>query len=113
MSMDEKHDTDLLITNGRLVTWGEPNEIIDDGAILLRNGRIAEIGDTSVLSQKHASVEHLDAQDQLVMPGNICAHTHFYGTFSRGMGIPGPPMKDFPDILERLWWRLDRALVGY
>ena len=32
----------LLITNGRLVTWGEPNEIIDDGAILLRDGRIAE-----------------------------------------------------------------------
>jgi putative selenium metabolism protein SsnA len=26
------------------------------------------------------------------------------------MAIPGPAPKDFPDILERLWWRLDRAL---
>ena len=24
---------------------------------------------------------------------------------------PGPPMKDFPDVLERLWWRLNRALL--
>jgi putative selenium metabolism protein SsnA len=45
------------------------------------------------------------------MPGNVCAHTHFYGAFARGLAIPGRPMKDFPDILERLWWRLDRALT--
>ena len=44
------------------------------------------------------------------MPGQICAHTHFYGAFARGMYIPGPPAKDFPEILERLWWRLDKAL---
>lgn len=111
MSMYENPVTDLLITNGRLVTWGMPNEIIDDSALLLRDGRIAEIGRSSVLIQKYAAVERLDARGQLVMPGNICAHTHFYGAFARGMGIPGPPMKDFPDILERLWWRLDRALL--
>jgi putative selenium metabolism protein SsnA len=27
------------------------------------------------------------------------------------MAIPGPAPKDFPDILERLWWRLDQALL--
>lgn len=102
--------TSLLITNGRLVTWGETNEIIDDGALLLEDGRIVEIGDSTNLIASHPEIETLDAQGQLVMPGNICAHTHFYGAFARGMAIPGPPMKDFPDILERLWWRLDMAL---
>jgi putative selenium metabolism protein SsnA len=53
----------------------------------------------------------LDAGGQLVMPGNICAHTHFYGAFARGMAIPGDPPKDFPEILERLWWKLDKALT--
>jgi putative selenium metabolism protein SsnA len=52
----------------------------------------------------------LDARGQLVMPGNICAHTHFYGAYARGMGIPGPAPVDFPQILERLWWPLDKAL---
>jgi putative selenium metabolism protein SsnA len=47
---------------------------------------------------------------QYVMPGNICAHTHFYGAFARGMAIPGPAPKDFPEILRKLWWPLDKAL---
>jgi putative selenium metabolism protein SsnA len=44
------------------------------------------------------------------MPGIICAHTHFYGAFSRGMSLPGDPASSFPEILEKLWWRLDKAL---
>jgi putative selenium metabolism protein SsnA len=63
------------------------------------------------LRREHPTVETLDARGQLVMPGNICAHTHFYGAFARGMAIPGPAPRDFPDILERLWWRLDQALL--
>jgi putative selenium metabolism protein SsnA len=102
----------LLITNGRLVTWGQPNEIIEGGALLLRDGRIADIGSSAELTSRYPTVEQLDARGQLVMPGNICAHTHFYGAFARGLAIPGAPMKDFPNILERLWWRLDRALLA-
>jgi putative selenium metabolism protein SsnA len=44
------------------------------------------------------------------MPGNICAHTHFYGAFARGMAIPPPAPTHFPEILDRLWWPLDQAL---
>jgi putative selenium metabolism protein SsnA len=44
------------------------------------------------------------------MPGNICAHTHFYGAYARGLAIPGPAPKDFPEILNKLWWPLDQAL---
>jgi putative selenium metabolism protein SsnA len=102
---------DLLIDNGRLITWGDPNELIEGGALLLRGGRIADIGPSAELRGRYPGAEVLDARGQLVMPGNICAHTHFYGAFARGMAIPGPAPKDFPDILERLWWRLDRALL--
>ncbi len=111
MSENMKYADDLLITNGRLVTWGEANELIENGALLLREGRIADMGDSAGLRAQYPGVEELDARGQLVMPGNICAHTHFYGAFSRGMAIPGAPPKDFPDILNRLWWRLDRALL--
>ena len=102
---------ELLIINGRLITWGTPNTIIDHGALFIKDGRIAAIGDTSAFIATHPSARQIDARGQLVMPGNICAHTHFYGAFARGLGIPGPPPKDFPDILQRLWWRLDRALL--
>jgi putative selenium metabolism protein SsnA len=100
-----------LITNGLLVTWARPNSLIENGALLVRDGLIADMGESGALVERYPEAKRLDANGQLVMPGNICAHTHFYGAFARGMNIPGPPMKDFPDILERLWWRLDRALL--
>ena len=59
----------------------------------------------------YPEAERLDARGQYVMPGNICAHTHFYGAFARGMAIPGPAPKDFPEILAKLWWPLDKSLT--
>ncbi len=100
-----------LLTNGHLVTWDETGELIEEGGLLIRDGLIADLGDSAALARKYPEAERLDARGQLIMPGNICAHTHFYGAFARGMAIPGAPMQDFPDILERLWWRLDRALL--
>ena len=45
------------------------------------------------------------------MPGFLCTHTHFYSAFARGMAIPGEPPRNFLEILERLWWRLDKLLT--
>jgi len=50
------------------------------------------------------------AQGQMVMPGLICAHTHFYGAFSRGLATPGEPSRNFQEILANLWWKLDKGL---
>ncbi len=48
---------------------------------------------------------------KVVLPGMLCGHTHFYGAFSRGMAIPGAPATNFVEILEKLWWKLDLALL--
>src|SRR5512137_1501298 len=102
----------MLITNATLVTWNPAgNEIWENHALYLEGDRIKALGPSAGLERRYPGAERLDARGQLVMPGNICAHTHFYGAFSRGMGIPGAPLKDFPDILERLWWKLDKALT--
>lgn len=52
----------------------------------------------------------MDASGQFILPGNICAHTHFYGAFARGLSIPGTAASDFVDILKKLWWPLDKSL---
>jgi putative selenium metabolism protein SsnA len=100
----------MLITNGKLITWEKENRILENQAILIDQGLIKEIGPQDDLLIIHKDVERLDAKGQYVMPGNICAHTHFYGAFARGMGIPGSAPKDFPEILKKLWWPLDLAL---
>jgi len=100
----------MLIVNANLITWGSDSQILENMAVLIEGGRIVTIGDSNEITTKYPNVDKIDAKGQYVMPGNICAHTHFYGAYARGMAIPGPAPKDFPEILEKLWWPLDRAL---
>ena len=100
----------MLITNGTLATFGAKNELIPDGALLIKDDRIAAVGLARELRHQFPHEETLDAQGQLVMPGMICAHTHFYGAFARGMALKTEAPANFPQILEYLWWRLDKAL---
>jgi len=84
---------------------------LEDRAIYLSDGLIADLGSSPDLLARYPEEERLDAAGQYVMPGNICAHTHFYGAFARGLAIPGKAPKDFPEILRKLWWPLDQALT--
>jgi len=102
----------LLITHANLVTLDESGRIIPDGALLIQESLIVEVGSTQRLSGRHPEERVVDAQGQLVMPGLINAHTHLYSTLARGMALKDEPPANFVQILERLWWRLDKALVA-
>jgi putative selenium metabolism protein SsnA len=101
----------MLITNANIITWEKQNRILEDQAIFIQDEVIQEFGPQDNLVKKYAGEIILDANGQYVLPGNICAHTHFYGAFSRGLAIPGSPPKDFSEILSKLWWPLDKALT--
>ena len=101
----------MLIINGKLITWGKSNQITPEGmGLLIKDGVIKKVAPQAELLRDFPEEKTLDAEGQYVMPGNICAHTHFYGAFSRGLSIPGAPPANFVQILEKLWWRLDKAL---
>ena len=103
--------SDTLIGNGTVVTLGSDNQLIEQGAVLVQAGRIAAIGSDSTLRHLYPNTQYVDANGGLIMPGFLCTHTHFYSAFARGMAIPGDPPRNFPEILERLWWRLDKLLT--
>lgn len=42
--------------------------------------------------------------------GLVCAHNHFYSALARGMPAPPRTPREFLEILELVWWRLDLAL---
>ncbi len=99
-----------LIIHGTVCTMEDPPRVIEDGAIAIEEDRIVMVGTTAEVRAHYPDAEALDARGQLVLPGSICAHTHFYGAFARGMPLHDDPPSNFPHILRRLWWRLDRAL---
>jgi cytosine/adenosine deaminase-related metal-dependent hydrolase len=81
-----------------------------EASVLIRGGAIAAVG-PSARAPEAARV--LDCRGMHVEAGAINAHTHLYsGLAPLGMPAPEPPPETFVQILERVWWRLDRALTG-
>ncbi|HEX6478640.1 MAG TPA: putative aminohydrolase SsnA [Ktedonobacteraceae bacterium] len=103
--------SDILIGNGTVVTPGTENKLIEQGAVLVRGNRIAAIDSDTLLRQQNPDADYVNANGGLIMPAFLCSHTHFYSAFARGMSIPGEPPRNFLEILERLWWRLDKLLT--
>ena len=101
----------MLITNAKIITWGKPNQILENHAVRIDGQKINRIDLQDRLLTEFPNEDVLDAHGQLLMPGLICTHTHFYGAFSRGMAIPGAAPADFPEILKKLWWPLDQSLT--
>ncbi|MCB0161741.1 MAG: amidohydrolase family protein, partial [Caldilineaceae bacterium] len=100
----------MLIHNATVITFDDENRILTDGAVRVEGDTVTHVGASGELLAAFPDEERWDAGGLVLMPGQICAHTHFYGAFARGMYIPGAPAKDFPEILEKLWWPLDRSL---
>ncbi len=101
----------MLITNATVLTFGDDRRAIDGGAVYYEGDTIVGVGSSADLERTYPMAKRLDAGGKLVMPGMICAHTHLYSAFARGMTVPGDPPANFLQILERLWWKLDRALT--
>ena len=80
----------MLILNANLITLGDDPRILPDQAICISPAAKSALSvRREALRAQYPEAEILDARGQYVMPGNICAHTHFYGAYARGMAIPG------------------------
>jgi putative selenium metabolism protein SsnA len=96
----------MILTNARILTFDDGNRVLDSGSIEIgADGAILAIGNGCSPDSRA-----VDLRGRLVMPALINCHTHLYSTLARGLRLPGPPPADFPAILKKLWWRLDRAL---
>jgi len=100
----------LLVGNGRLITRDDRMPLVENGCVAIRDGLITEAATTAALRQSYPSAQFLDAQGRLIMPGLINTHMHLYSTFARGMALKDDAPGNFVEILERLWWRLDKVL---
>lgn len=98
-----------IIGNGNLVQ-DLSHDILKNGAVVFEDDTILEVGKTEDMRKKYRGAKYINAEDKYIMPGFVNAHGHYYGLFSRGLALKDPPAYTFLEVLERLWWRLDRAL---
>lgn len=76
---------DLLIVGGTVVTMNERREVIEDGAIAVKNGQILAVGKTSDIAKKYPAKQTVDAKGKVVIPGLINTHTHVPMSLYRGI----------------------------
>ncbi len=98
-----------ILVGGTIVTAFRAPRVLTDGAVAWQGDRILDLGDASEITGKYPNARILDGHGGLVLPGLVNLHHHFYSSLARGLD-PGRQMGDFGEILDGLWWRLDRAL---
>jgi putative selenium metabolism protein SsnA len=97
----------LLIKNGIIITLGDNSKVLYNHSVLIENGLIKKIAPSADFKEKYD--KEIDACGKVVLPGFINAHMHFYSTLVRGLG-KAKPSANFVEVLENLWWRLDKVL---
>ncbi|KAI9746645.1 MAG: hypothetical protein M1818_000359 [Claussenomyces sp. TS43310] len=91
----------MLYAHATLLTVNSTREIISDGAILVRENLIADIGKADVLIEKYAGEEVVDLTRRIMIPGLISTHVHTAQTLLRGAA----------DDLELVGWLCERIWV--
>jgi len=98
-----------VLYNGKVITLGT-EAFIENGAIAIDNGIILDVGTTQQILAKYKNAELYDLEGRFVIPGFINTHMHLYSTFARGFGFKGASPGTFKEILESIWWKLDKLL---
>src|SRR3954453_3763668 len=79
---------------------------VESGNLRVANGAIAAVGSEIAAAPGD---EIVDCAGAVLMPGLVNGHTHLYSALAAGMPAPPRQPRNFLEILQLIWWRLDRA----
>ncbi len=102
--------TDLIITNGFLMTMDPENNVIENGAVAVVGDTISAVGPMDELACIKAK-ETIDAAGGIIMPGLINTQTHAAMTLFRGLADDLPLMTWLNDYIFPAEAQLDENKV--
>src|SRR5215831_8816610 len=94
----------IVLRNAVLADLDPPR--VEVGSLRIDGDQIVDRGNVSAASGD----EVIDCGGAVVLPGMVNGHTHLYSALAVGMPAPPRQPKNFHEILQLVWWRLDRAL---
>jgi 5-methylthioadenosine/S-adenosylhomocysteine deaminase len=98
--------TRLLIEHGSVLTMNDADDLIEDGAVLIEDDRIVDVGTTEEVRSRHdlEGVRTIDATDKAVLPGLV--DLHFHTAIGKGWSDHLPLWES----LFEFWYPMIRAL---
>lgn len=100
----------MIIGHGPVITNDPASPFVADGAVVVKGDSIVAVGPAAEVLAAHPGEDLVDVGGRVIMAGLINAHTHAYSAYARGMAVH-QPTRNFTEILQNLWWRLDRLLT--
>ena len=100
-----------LIANGKLITRDSAMPYLENGGVAVEGAKILEVGETAALKAKYPQADFIDAKGMVIMPAFINAHSHIYSGLARGLSIKGHNPTNFFEVLDGMWWNIDRHLT--
>jgi 5-methylthioadenosine/S-adenosylhomocysteine deaminase len=76
---------DLLIVGGTVVTMDARHTVIEDGAVAVKDGKVALVGTRAVVTKNLRARQTINANGKIVIPGLINTHTHVPMSLFRGI----------------------------
>ncbi len=99
----------ILLKNATYIDWeslefSNTNILVDEGI----DKSIKFISDSELENYKNSEI--IDCEGKLVTKSFGVGHHHVYSSLARGMGAPKKNPENFVEILEYIWWTLDKCL---
>lgn len=92
----------LLLIPDKVMLREKP---VDGHAVLIADGRFADVGSAGELQARHADVAHVRLPGKFIMPGFIDAHHHLTQSFGKALAFGEPS-----EIFRRIWVPLEGSL---
>lgn len=76
----------IIFKNALVITMDSKHRVIKNGAVAIEGKYIKEVGKTDSLCTKWPKAKIIDANNHIILPGFINAHTHLFQVLLRGIG---------------------------
>ena len=83
--MSEPPEFDLLVHNGTIVTVNDAFDIVADGHVAIKDGKIVSVTEKNSMRHLPEADTVIDAQGGIIMPGLVNTHTHVPMSLFRGL----------------------------
>jgi len=98
----------LLLKNATFIHWDSLH--FEQADILVSEGKDSEITLMKAGTADHEDHKVIDCSGKLVTKSFAVGHHHVYSALARGMPAPPKTPNDFREILQYIWWTLDKSL---
>lgn len=101
----------ILLENIRYIDWNTFE--ITEGNILVEEGinKAIQFVDKEQIALLQPDCQRLECKGKFTIKSFVNAHHHAYSALAPGMPIPEEAPRNFLEILQKIWWKLDKALT--